>query len=108
MIPDQTIGQNDLAPAFPVQLLNPDGKTAPDLTGKTMTCRVRPANGCRAANVTTLAGSDIIDAKGGYVQHRWVAPETQDPGTLLVTFSDGTVTYPEGRYYLVKVTPKLL
>lgn len=107
-LPDQTIVQGDLNPPFQKQLLLPDGKTAPDLTGKTLTCRVKPASGCRSVSVTTLLASDVLDAKGGFVQHRWVAPETESPGTLLIAFNDGTVTYPEDGWYIAKVTPKLL
>ncbi len=108
-LPDHTLVQGDLAPAFQKQLLNPDGKTAPDLTGKTLTCRVKPENGCRGVNVTTLDPTqDYIDRKAGFVQHRFVAPETDQPGILLVAFNDGSVTYPEDGWYTVKVTPKLL
>lgn len=103
MIPDQTIVQSDSAPP-PLQVQLPGG---PDLTGKTLTCLVRSANGCDGANKTTLAGTDLIDAKGGYVQHRWVASEIQQPGLLYVTFNDGGQTYPSDGYYHVQVTPKL-
>lgn len=102
MLPDQTIVQGDLNPPFQIQL--PGG---PDLTGKTLTCTVRPANGCGGANKTTLAGSDVLDVKGGFVQHRWVAPETANAGLLLITFNDGSMTYPSDDYYRVQVTPKL-
>jgi hypothetical protein len=102
MVPDQTIVQGDLGPPLQVQLPG-----FPDLTDKTLTCLVKPANGCRGAHKTTLAGSDVLDAKGGFVQHPWVSPETQDAGLLLVTFNDGTVTYPEDDYFRVQVTPKL-
>jgi hypothetical protein len=106
LVPDAFIVQGDLDPPLQVQLLAQDG-SAPDLTGKTVTCIVRPANGCRGPSKTTLASTDYLDRRGGFVQHAWVAPETQDPGLLLVSFNDGTVTYPADSWYLVRVTPRL-
>ncbi len=106
-VPDGEVRQGDTAPPAQVQLLGADG-TAPDLTGKTVTCTVRPADGCGGASKTTLdPAQDYIDRKGAYVQHRWLATETARPGLLLVTFNDGMVTYPPGDFFRYQVTPKL-
>lgn len=103
MEPDLFVVQGDLAPPYQKQLLDQFGN-APDLTGKTVTCTVRPADQCGRGHTTTAA---VLDAKGGYVQHVWVAPETAAPGLLLVSFNDGAVTYPSDGWYHVRVTPKL-
>lgn len=105
---DLIIGQGDSSPPpLQKQLLDAAGN-APNLTGKTVTCTVQAQNGCGGVHsVTTLAAGDVIDAVGGFVQHQWVAVENAQPGLLLVSFNDGSVTYPVGRYFRVRVTRKL-
>lgn len=103
MEPELFVVQGDTAPSFFKQLLD-QNNAAPDLTGKTVTCTVKPEDGCRRASTTTAT---VVDARGGYVRHDWVAAETQSPGLLLVSFNDGSVTYPADGWYHVRVTPKL-
>lgn len=107
-VPDQVIVQGTTSPPLRVQLLGFEGK-APDLTGKTVTCTVQSSGQCGGGGATksTLLASDVLDAKGGYVQHRWSVIETANAGLLLVTFNDGAVTYPADDYFRVQVTPKL-
>lgn len=81
-MPDFILTQGDVQPRLEWQLQNPDG-SAPDLTGADVECRVQPSDGSRQASVTNAV---IIDARGGYVGHDWLAAETAFPGSQLVQF----------------------
>lgn len=108
MKPTEEVGQGDLAPAFEAQLLGTD-RQPPDLTGKTVTCRVILPGGRRGFvdSVPTL-----VEPRVGYVRHDWAVKETVEPGVLWVFFTvdDGVnapVSYPPWGYYTVRVLPKL-
>jgi hypothetical protein len=80
MTPDFELGQNDLLPPFPRQLLNTDG-TAADLTGKTVLFRVQTP-GCAPRWIESTG--TIVDARGGYASHDWAPAETLTPGICYV------------------------
>lgn len=108
MKPTQELGQGDLAPAFQQQLLGAD-RLPPDLTGKTVTCRVILPGGCRGFVDSTPT---LVEPRVGYVQHDWAVKETVAPGILSVYFivDDGVnppVSYPPWGYYTVRVLPRL-
>lgn len=79
---DLVITQGDLKPRLERQLQNADG-TAPDLRGATMKCRVQPSDRSRQASVTAAT---VVNDRGGYVAHDWVAEETARPCLLVVQF----------------------
>lgn len=109
MTPDQELGQGDLLPSFPRQLYNED-RSVPDLTGKTVTCRVL-IPGCCGNHISETTPT-LVEPRAGYVQHDWIEVETREPGILRVYFlvtapAEDPVAYPFWGYYTVRVLPRL-
>lgn len=109
MKPTQEVGQGDLTPAFEVQLLDRD-RLPPDLTGKTVTCRVILPGVRRTEYVDSTP--TLVEPRTGYVQHDWAVKETVAPGILSLYFivDDGVnppVSFPWWGYYTVRVLPRL-
>lgn len=71
------------APPLQHQCREPDG-SAPDLTSySSVRARVQPAD--RSRSVSTSA-AEVLDARGGFVQHSLTAAETRYPGLQVVDF----------------------
>lgn len=108
MQPYAVITQGDQLPALDVQLLDASGDPVDVSGADSVVFRVQLSDRSRQASVTTAT---IVNARGGFVRHQWLATETNLAGFLLVNVVVVTgglaQTYPVGQYLVVQVLPRL-
>lgn len=100
--------KDDLVPQIQSRLVDPSGYV--DLTGATVTFRMRLMNTTGARKVDAVAS--IVDAATGLVQYTWVSGDTDTPGYYdmewhVVLSNDATVTFPNNGNLRLLITDTL-
>ena len=98
------IKQNDTAPILQADLKDANN-TAVDVTGATITFKMRPVSSTTA---TINSSATIIDGEAGSVKYEWVSGDTATAGSYFaefqVVFSGGRIeTFPNGDYIQITI-----
>ncbi len=104
--PDITLGVGDTAPVFRATLNDPAGDPV-DLTGATVTMKIRDVNHVAASRTVSVTILDETDAEVGY---DWVTADTETAGDYHMRIeallaSGKVMSWPNDRSWVLRVTP---
>lgn len=106
---DFFLTQNDRGPVLRATLLQPDGKTAQDLTGATVTIEIQKADGTGAV----FGGAcTVVDAVNGIVGYAWQAGDTAASGLfnfrIKAIVGGVPMHWPNNKSYVLFIEPALV